>query len=236
MRKRDEFNSVVSSCDADLIFLTETWLSAKVRSNDIFQGNQEYEVYRCDREGRTGGGTLIAVSKSIPSTHINVASNLESVWVCAKFQGKKIILGACYRPPDAPSTFVDDLHDLINSIVCRYGSLPIVLLGDFNFPNICWSGLYPVLDPFSSAGQNFLNLCTCFNFTQIVKQPTRCTGTCSNTLDLILSTHPELVTSISYLPGLSDHNMLHFFLTSPSRAVLMTLKKSAITVRQISRK
>lgn len=84
MPERDQLNSAVSSCDADLIFLTETWFSAKVRSSDIFYGNKEYEVYRCYREGRTGGGTLIAVSESIPS--INVNSNFESVWVCAAFK------------------------------------------------------------------------------------------------------------------------------------------------------
>lgn len=96
---------------------------------------------------------------------------------------------------------------------------------DFNFPNICWSGLYPVLDPFPSAGQGFLNLCTCFNFTKVVKQPTRCTGTCSNTLDLILSTHPELVTCLSYLPGLSDHYMLQFFLDVTIPRCVDTIKK-----------
>lgn len=141
-------------------------------------------------------------------------------------KAKKIVLGACYHPPDPSSAFVDDLHDLINGIICRFNSLPIVLMGDFNFLNICWSGSYPVLDPFSSDGQNFLNLCTCFNFTQAVKQPTRCTGTCSNTLDLILSTHPELVTGLSYLPGLSDHYVLQFFLGASIPRSGDTIKKT----------
>lgn len=113
MRKRDQLNTAITSCDADLVFLTGTWLSAKVRNSEIFQCNKEYEVYRCDREGRSGGGTLIAVSKRIPSTHISGVSDLESVWVCATFNSKRIVLGACYHPPNASPAFVDDLHVVI---------------------------------------------------------------------------------------------------------------------------
>lgn len=34
--KRDELSSVIDSCDADVVVLTETWLSAKVGSNEFF--------------------------------------------------------------------------------------------------------------------------------------------------------------------------------------------------------
>lgn len=184
MNKRDELGSITNSCDADVVALVETWLTAKVRSNEIFMGDKTYEVYRCDREGRHGGGTLVAVSRNIPSFRINVVSQLESVWVCITLKSTKLILGACYRPPDAAPTFIEDLHDVLNTVVCRYPSLPVVLLGDFNFPNIVWSSDGPTLEPFSSQSQGFVELCICFNLTQLVLKPTRCTAQSANILDL----------------------------------------------------
>lgn len=34
--KRDDINSVIDSCDADIVILTESWLSSKVSSCEIF--------------------------------------------------------------------------------------------------------------------------------------------------------------------------------------------------------
>lgn len=224
MNKRDQLNALISSSDADLIILTETWLNAKIRNAEIFQVDKRYNLYRCDRDGRHGGGTLIAVSQNIPSFPIPLVTDLEIVCVCTTFGNTRIVVIACYRPPSAPSTFVEELHDVLNAIVCRYPSLPIILLGDFNFPNIDWSNSFPTLKPFSSQSQSFLDLCACFNFTQLVKEPTRLSGNTANTLDLILSTHPDFVSSISYLPGISDHSVLHFNLQFSFKRLQQKLK------------
>lgn len=209
MNKRDQLNSVVSSTNADLILLTETWLSKHVCSSEIFQGDKTYNVYRFDRDGRHGGGTLIAVSQSIPSFCVDVASDLEMVWACITLNNTRILLGVCYRPPNSAVTFIDDLHDVMNSIVCQYPSSPIFLLGDFNFPVIMWSDP-PSSQQVSTQSQHFLNLCACFNLTQLVTKPTRYANDTANILDLILSTHPDLLSSLTYLPGLSDHSLLNF--------------------------
>lgn len=91
----------------------------------------------------------------------------------------------------------------------RYPSAPIFLLGDFNLPSIDWS-LPASPNSNSSTCQEFIDLCSCFNFTQIVTEPTRVTDTTANILDLILCSSPELCSEITYLPGLSDHFVLNF--------------------------
>lgn len=52
-------------------------------------------------------------------------------------------------------------------------------------------------------------MCLNFNLTQVVSEPTRVTHTSANTLDLILTDHPESLSSISYLPEISDHRVIH---------------------------
>lgn len=110
---------------------------------------------------------------------------------------------------------MSNLHDVINNIHYRFPNLPLLLLGDFNFPNITWSSVTPYSNPPSSECTEFLNLCSAFNLSQLVTEPTRVTPSTANVLDLILTSSPDIVTSISCLPGLSDHSLLHFLLTAP---------------------
>lgn len=116
----------------------------------------------------------------------------------------------CYRPPNSPSGFTDDLHDLINHVIASYSNLPLILLGDFNLPNIRWQNQPPTLQPFSSIASDFMDVCTLFSLTQLITKPTRITQSVSNTLDLVLTSRPDLVSNITYLPGLSDHLLLTF--------------------------
>lgn len=112
--------------------------------------------------------------------------------------------------PTVSSNFVNELHDVINIVSSRYPTLPLFLRGDFNIPNISWNSEPPSIDPVSSLATEFLNLCSVFSFTQLIKQPTRTTQSVANTLDLVLTSQPDLVSEISYLPGLSDHCLITF--------------------------
>lgn len=67
--KTNDFHLLTASCDYDVIVLTETWLRSDVRNTEL---SSDYNIYRCDRSSMTsrfqrGGGTLIAVKKSIAS-------------------------------------------------------------------------------------------------------------------------------------------------------------------------
>lgn len=76
----------------------------------------------------------------------------------------------------------------IDSWVRSQGVLPLVLVGDFNFPDICW--IYNTADREQS--QRFLE-CVGDNFlTQLVKEPTR--G--SKILDLLFVNREGLVEDV----------------------------------------
>lgn len=55
-----------------------------------------------------------------------------------------------------------------------------------------------------------------FNLSQLVNVLTRVTSSSANVLDLLLTTTPESVSSLSLLPGLSDHSAIHFTLQTSS--------------------
>lgn len=191
-------------------------MSAKIDNKEVFECEKTFNIYRSDRVNRLGGGVLIAVAENLHSYHISHASCLEMVCVCVRINHRDMIFCACYRPPNASLTFCAQLHDVLNSLVVRFPHSPVFLLGDFNFPKILWSGMCPVPSDLSGETSEFINLCTDFNFSQLITQPTRVTASSSNILDLVLTTTPDLVHSLSFLPGLSDHCFVHFTLEGNS--------------------
>lgn len=56
----------------------------------------------------------------------------------------------------------------------------------------------------------FLNLCSIFFLSQLVKQPTRTTASVANTLDLVVTSHSDFISNITHLPGIIDHTLLSF--------------------------
>lgn len=215
IKKRDDLCSVIDSCCADIVVLSETWLSAKIPNSELFSCHKHYTVYRADRPNRTGGGVLIALSNSLVASPVHINSSLELLWLTAECSYKQMILGVCYRPPSLGRTLVSDLHDSLDLIVTRYPKTPVFLLGDFNYPGILWSDTYPRLHAFSSDAATFLDLCKDFNLVQVVAAPTRVLGPSSSTLDLVLVSDPTIVSDIAYLPPLSDHVVMHFFINFP---------------------
>lgn len=223
VKKRDSFNSLVDTCNADIIAITETWLHSNVHDAELYNNSSRFTTYRCDRTLRQGGGVLLAISKSIISYPINVRTELETVWAYLELGHRKIVVGVCYRPPNHPPNFVAELHDVINTVVTRHPTATIFLMGDFNFSNINWFPDGPTVTPFSSQSAEFLSLCSLFSLTQLVTQPTRITSDSANVLDLILTSHPDIASNISYLPPLSDHLSLSFDMLMP---VIKTEKRT----------
>lgn len=205
--KRENISSILDDSNTDIAVLTETWLHPNILDAELFSGVNIFSIYRCDRSERKGGGVLIAIKNTLSSFLIDTHSPLEIVWAACFSASSKILIGACYRPPDAGPSFSDELRKSIAAAVQSYQCENVYLLGDFNFPDVDW----PSLSSPSRASVEFINLTLDFNFFQTVDAPTR--G--SNLLDLILSNAPETIGPITYRDGLSDHKLLHFPIEVP---------------------
>ena len=66
----DEFRLVISMQDIDVACLTETWLSEDIE--DEIVNIHGYNIVRCDRTFRRGGGTAIYIRDHIQFNSINI--------------------------------------------------------------------------------------------------------------------------------------------------------------------
>ena len=113
-----------------------------------------------------------------------------------------LIIILMYRPPSCPAEAFNDIISRSQSLILSMPSpLPnIIMLGDFNFPNIDWTK--PDLS--CTYAIPLFSLSDCFFLNQQVLEPTRK----SNILDLIFSPD-DFVNSIDVTDSLlSDHRII----------------------------
>ena len=98
------------------------------------------------------------------------------------------------------------LYNLQQSLV----SPNIIIGGDFNLPSVTWSDDGASITPSPTYGRElndlFLDLINDANLEQMVQQPTRQ----KNILDLVLSSHPDMISNVDVVPGMSDHEIIVF--------------------------
>ncbi|GAB0209305.1 hypothetical protein GRJ2_003396200 [Grus japonensis] len=134
----------------------------------------------------------------------------KSLWVRIKGRAGTgdIIVGVCYRPPDQGDRADEALYRQIGA---ASRSQALVLMGDFNHPDICWRD--------NAAGhkqsRKFLE-CVNDNFLlQVIEEPMRKGAM----LDLILTNKEGLVGDVKLKGslGCSDHEMVEFRILRAAR-------------------
>ena len=194
--KLSSFQTFIYSHEYDIIAITETWLTKNIFDNEILPIN--YTIYRNDR-GSRGGGVLFAVWDNIISKVLPSPTNVEMLTLEVEVL-QKIVISVVYLPPN-PSLLL--IQSLSSHLFQFQGSRNIVLLGDFNLPDINWDTLCGN----SRVDETFCDVCFEFNLSQLISCSTHIHG---NILDLVLTNNEDLVSSISIhstdnLPITSDH-------------------------------
>ena len=98
-----------------------------------------YQLFKTGKQGRKDGGVALYAKKNCECLEINVGDyRVESLWVRIKEKANKtnIIMGVCYRPPNQDEAVDKILYTQLGEVL---QSLPLGLMGDFNFPDICWN-------------------------------------------------------------------------------------------------
>ncbi|KAK4822905.1 hypothetical protein QYF61_023268 [Mycteria americana] len=165
-----------------------------------------YKLFRRDRRGRRGGGVALYVRECLDSLELDDGDDrVECLWVRIRGKANKadIVVGVCYRPPnqdeEADELFYKQLGEASRS-------LALVLVGDFNLPDVCWK--YNTAERKQS--RRFLE-CVADNFlTQLVSEPTREGAP----LDLLFTNREGLVSDVMVggCLGQSDHEMIEFLI------------------------
>ena len=153
---------------------------------------------------------LITISKLLKSRQLPINAVLETVMVEIE---SRTILTCIYVQPNCTEEYFAQLLFCIRSLP---DDQDLLVVGDFNLPDIDWKTL-------SGVGTHGRDFCDCVfdkNLTQVLLEPTHKLG---GTLDLLLSNCPDRIGSLWVDP------------TSPSDHYLITFKlqlRNCVTCRQ----
>nr|XP_048704947.1 uncharacterized protein LOC125636205 [Caretta caretta] len=193
----------------DAIGITETWWGNSHDWSTVMDG---YKLFRKERQGRKGGGVALYVREQYDCSELKyeTAEKPECLWI--KFRGVSnkgdVVVEVYYRPPDQgdeeDKAFFRQLTEVTRSQA-------LVLMGDFNHPDICWesnTAMHRKSRKFlERVGDNFLE--------QVLEEPTRGRAL----LDLLLTNQEELVgeAKVDGNLGGSDHEMVEFRILTQGR-------------------
>ncbi|GAB0208218.1 hypothetical protein GRJ2_003287500 [Grus japonensis] len=207
---QEELETCVRLQGYDLIGIPETWWDS---SYDWSVGMEGYRLFRKDRQGRQGGGVALYVNDQLEGMELHLGMDeelTESLWVRIKGStgAGDIIVGVCYRPPDQGDRADEALY---RQMEAASRSQALVLMGDFNHPDICWRDNAAE----HKQSRKFLE-CVDDNFLlQVIEEPTRRGAM----LDLVLTNKEGLVGDVKLKGslGCSDHEMVEFRILRAAR-------------------
>ena len=208
--KLNIFQNLVYLEQYDIICVCETWLNDLILDNEILPG---YTIHRKDRhDNARGGGVLIAVKNEIRSSRRTSYEGAQSELITIELYPancSKFILGVFYRPPNSDEDILTELRASLDRLD---ESCQLVLVGDFNLPNIDWSLDFP--SPNSEGGfkeELFCEIITDQFLYQMADGPTHLRG---NKLDCVFCNIPELITNVNCINPTdlfpSEHYLIEF--------------------------
>ena len=203
--------AIMSEYQPDIVIGNESWLNQNIASSEIFPEN--YNVFRKDRiDGY--GGVFQAVKKDLIITlRSDFDTECEILWTHCRMAGaktKSFLFGAFYR---SNSSDMESLIELDKSLFALGNKLQrqnVILGGDFNAPNIDWKTHH--ITGNVSTSEKLLEIIDKHDLCQMVMEPTRRQLSTNNVLDLVFSNNSNIVSSIKTIPGISDHDIVHFTL------------------------
>jgi exonuclease III len=208
--KKNLLEDIARENNTFLISLTETHLNPNIKDAEIHIEN--FVPLRTDRTGgRKGGGIVVYIRENLApvTTTILSQSNGTVEFSMLHIQSLNIIVISVYRPPDCSYHHFAEAMDLIKSKLTELdASAPnLVMVGDFNFPNINWhtQNVYGGSLEMRNQAENLFNLADNHCMEQYIEQPTR--G--NNILDLLFLDNEEFLHHYTVQETiLSDHNLI----------------------------
>ncbi|MGL5707139.1 MAG: endonuclease/exonuclease/phosphatase family protein, partial [Aeromonas sp.] len=198
----------ITDARAQVVAISETWLREPDQVPNYI--TERYSTHRQDRMvGNRGGGVLIMVSGDIDHRKLDAGLNkggIEAMAVMLNFHSKAVLLACIYRSPCSTAEEDAELLKLLDGY--RALTQQVVLIGDFNMPEIDWA-LQEAHG--SRGGELFLSWIQDNGMYQHIASPTRYRGVqVPSLLDLILTTIEEGVHMIEHSTplGCSDHMVI----------------------------
>ena len=156
-------------------------------------------------------GIIVYVKTDLPTVEVECGNGFkESVWIKINLRGSdKLLVGYIYKSPSSNEENLRLLNDMICNINVNDIYSHVLILGDFNFPDIYWLSW----SSRDSRSQEFIESLRDGYLEQMVDKPTRFRfNKLPSVLDLILVNDSNSIQNIDYLSpiGNSDHIVLRF--------------------------
>ena len=209
--KLHEFQDLLSGISGncyDVICVTETWFTDQLLDQTIIS-NHLYNVYRCDRKDRKGGGCAIFVNNKFKVRQITfpqIISLLDVQAVCVEIHINSQTYAICciYNPRGDVKQYLLEIIEIFKFTCNTYSSA--ILLRDFNLKNFA-ENLFGNMEARYS---QFANVVSQYGLEQLVTKPTRH----NNILDLVFCSSYLSYSDVKVFAPFSnaDHNNLTFTL------------------------
>lgn len=195
----DEFCSLVTTYDYDIIAVTETWMTDALSSDIV--GMNGYKFIRKDRgKGSRGGGVAFYVKNHINFKMVTLdvenTDTIENLWIEISIGKFSLMLGVIYRVPNFSLNQSINIFDEMLSHISASNQY-VIVLGDMN------------INMFNL--DNYVSACfDSYGFIQIIKDATRITHQSVTLLDPIFVSNNITVNNSGTVNAdlISDHHLV----------------------------
>jgi len=125
----------VQQANYDLVAITTTWWDHSHDWSAVMDG---CKLSRRNRQGRKGGGVALYIKDCFDVEKLAVGDDkVECLWVRIREKAcsSNILVGVSYRPPNQDEEMDKAFYKQLAEVA---QSPALVLMGDFNFSDICW--------------------------------------------------------------------------------------------------
>ena len=212
----DEFKFRILRSDYHIVSITESWATANVTDAELSIAG--YSMIRKDRssdKNSKGGGVILYVKDSLvhtPVESLNEHSFGESAWCHVELSTGKLLVGVCYRSTASDQQNNNQLLQLLNEATKIADKSHLLIMGDFNFPEIDYNG-YEVHALCGSDATNFFDMTQDLFLSQHVHDHTRFRqGQNPSLLDYIFTYEENQIDNLIHQAPVakSDHACLSF--------------------------
>lgn len=200
--KTVELERILLEYKPDIVIVTETWLRPEMKDCEIIPA--AYNMIRKDRDTR-GGGVAIIFKEKLKLVPMPNSPDCESVWCKTVLSGMPCVIGAVYRPPNAPLSFLKSIQDFL--CVNTSDNTRLIIAGDFNLPGIHWDKLEINSADFKHC-EILFDIAFTHDLTQCVHGVTRVGPASESTLDLVFLDSRLTEYDVSINEGISDHKLV----------------------------
>ena len=211
-----------SSSKLDILGLFETFLDENTKVNIL---HMVYRFKQAALNTKSGGGVVVYIADHIKYKRRNDLEFLEteSTWLEINLKNTKpILIGSIYRPPSSSIQWINEFSLQIEKAASAADE--IYFLEDFNINFLSDD----------TQSRTWIHSLEAFDFSQLIKEPTRITAHSATLIDHIYTNQPDQVTEC-FVPtvALSDHYLV-CFTRQTSKLKIKKRNHNAIKLRSLT--